>query len=111
MTKHGIKQSLPSVAEMGNDIKNFILKASEKELENFFEQIHINITKYPLSYSDTKISFQKYIQDNPFYYKGLTYCFAHIVKYYDRTKPEKMNLLTKIILKLQDFQKYTFLTQ
>jgi len=53
---------------MSNDIKNFILKASDKELENFFEQIQINITKYPLSYTDTKISFQEYIQNNHFYY-------------------------------------------
>lgn len=102
-------KKISNIKEMENQIDNYISKLNEKELKKFFKEIEVDITRYPLSYNETKLLYKNYYEKYKFYYDAIIICFTNIVKHFDRQKPENYTFVTKILSKFKDAKKYYFI--
>ncbi len=100
---------IPSIKDLSQKLNNYILHASEKELRNFYKLIEVNITNHPSSYNESKLTFNEYYKKYCFYYDALNICFSNIVTYFDRQRPDKINLFVKILSKVWELKKYYFI--
>ncbi len=91
-----------------SEFTKFLKEKKEKDIEKILVDLEINITEYPLSYNELKISFDDFFS-TPEYkkFKYVLICFAKVVRNYNREYDKNLSLIEKVENKVKKWHNYS----